>query len=170
MVRWSHGCSWKAIASTFLDFSSHTRFVVVMGQKFVSGKICGGEINYVFTLLRFYRVIIMKNLTISTILGNPFSLSWNLNFYHNLIDLEIENLKRLMSSLTFMHLSPSVTVTRAWSLSSLGLFLVKSFFLALSNLSNPIPFFPTNFFMEINGPIKVQGLYLISGTQEGKHQ
>ena len=50
-----------------------------------------------------------------------------MNFHLNLKDLEIENLERLMFSLTLVHLSPFVLDTRAWSISSLGLFLIFFF-------------------------------------------
>ena len=56
------------------------------------------------------------------------NLHWNMNFHLNLKDLEIENLERLMFSLTLVHLSPFVLDTRAWSISSLGLFLIFFFF------------------------------------------
>ena len=37
-----------------------------------------------------YRVISMKNLTISNVLSNSFPLSWNSNFRRNLTDTEID--------------------------------------------------------------------------------
>ena len=52
------------------------------------------------------RFIAVKNHTISAVLGNSSSPSGNLNFCRNLVDMEIENFERLMSSLTLMHLSP----------------------------------------------------------------
>ena len=61
-----------------------------------------------------------------------------------------------MSSLTRLHLSPSNPDARAQSLSSLGLFIVKSFFLALSNLFVPVPFFPTNFVQKSQVPFYVK--------------
>ena len=78
-----------------------------------------------------YKVIFVKNLTILIVLGKSYPLFWNFNFYCNLTDTEIELLQRLMSSLSSVHLSPSVVDSKAWSLSSLGLFTVKYFFLAL---------------------------------------
>ena len=47
-----------------------------------------------------YRVVIVKNLTVSTILGHSSSFSWNFNSHHNLTNSEIEDLERLVSSLT----------------------------------------------------------------------
>ena len=72
-----------------------------------------------------------KNLTILVLLGNSFSPSWNLNFYRNLIAMEIENLERFMSSLSSVHLSPFAAYSRAWSLSSSSSFSVKKSFLRL---------------------------------------
>ena len=37
-----------------------------------------------------YRVISMKNLIASVVLGNSYPLSWNFNFYRNLTDTKIE--------------------------------------------------------------------------------
>ena len=91
-----------------------------------------------------------------------------MNFHRNLTYLEIESLERLMSSLTLVHLSPSVLDTRAWSLSSLVLFSI--IFLVLSNLSIPSPLSFNRICMEIGSLIKGQGFCMVSGSQEGKHQ
>ena len=64
-------------------------------------------------------------------LSYPFS--WNFNFHRNLFDFKIEDLKRLMSSLTCLLLSPSTPNARAWSLSSSGLFIVKFFFVIVQS-------------------------------------
>ncbi|RVW27818.1 hypothetical protein CK203_107068 [Vitis vinifera] len=48
--------------------------------------------------------------------------------------------------------------SRAWSLSSLGLFSMKSFFLALSKVSNPILFLPAKFLWSSKVPSKVKAL------------
>ena len=45
---------------------------------------------------------------------------------------------------------------RAWSLSSSGLFSIKSFFLVLSNSSNPIHFHPANFAWKLKAPSNVK--------------
>ena len=71
------------------------------------------------------------------------------------MDLEIEYLERLRSSLTLVHLSHFVLDTGTWFISYSGLFSVKSFFLALSKLSNPSPFFLTNFVWKSEVPSKV---------------
>ena len=81
--------------------------------------------------LGLYRVILVKDLTVSVVLGNSYLLFWNFNFRCDLSDIEIELLERLMSSLSLVHLSPIVD-SKVWSLSFSGLFTVKSFFLALS--------------------------------------
>ena len=98
----------------------------------------------------------MKNLTISIVLDNSYFLSWNFNFHRNLTDFEIDSLERLMSSHTSVCLSPITVDSRAWSLSSFGLFLVKSFFMTLSKSSNPIPFFLSNFVCKSKAPSKVK--------------
>ena len=75
-----------------------------------------------------------------------------------------------MSSLSSMHLSPSVADSIAWSLSSSSLFSVKSFFLALSNFSNPILFLLDKFLWSSKAPSKVKALAWLGSTWEGKHQ
>ena len=103
-----------------------------------------------------YRIISIKNLTVSNVLGNSFPLSWNFNFHHNLTDSEIDLLQRLMSSLSYVFFSPSSSDSRTWSLSSSRLFSVKSFFLELSKVSNPILFFPAKFLWSSKVPSKVK--------------
>ena len=105
-----------------------------------------------------YRVIFVKNLTVSNVLSNSFPLSWNFNFLHNLTDTKIDLLQRIMSFLSLVFFSPSLVDSRAWSLSSLGLFLVKSFFLALSKVLNPILFLRAKFLWSSKAPSKVTTL------------
>ena len=106
--------------------------------------------------LGLFWIVTVKNLTISSILRptNPFS--WNLNFYFNLLDLKIEDFERLMSSLSHLHLFPFGHDLRAWSLFSLGLFTIKSFFSILSNLIDPTPSFPIDFVWKSQAPFKVK--------------
>ena len=54
-----------------------------------------------------------------------------------------------------MYMSPLVTDARAWVPSSSGVFSVKSFFLALTNLSDSVPFYPTKFLWKSRVPSKV---------------
>ena len=98
-----------------------------------------------FQYPRLFRVVTAKNIPISSILGSARPFSWNFNFRSNLSDFEIEDLESLMWSFDWLHLSPSVLDARSWYLSSSGLFIVKSFFLALSHLSDLSLGFPTNF-------------------------
>ena len=100
----------------------------------------------------------MKNLTVSDVLGNSFPLSWNFNFRRNLTNSKIDFLQSLMSSLSSMLFSPSLTDSREWSLSSSDMFSVKSFFLALSKVSNPILFLPAKFLWSSKALSKVNAL------------
>ena len=61
-----------------------------------------------------------------------------------------------MCYLACLHLTPSVPDARAWSLSFLGLFTIKSFLLVLSRLSNSSPAFPTNFVWKSLVSLKVK--------------
>ena len=69
---------------------------------------------------------------------------------------DLEDLECLMRSLDCLHLSPSVSDVKSWSLSSSGLFTVKSFFLALSHCSDSPPVFPTKFVWNSQVPFKVK--------------
>ena len=70
------------------------------------------------------------------------------------MDVEIENLQKLMSLLSHVHLTPSIPNAKAWISSFSGVFLVKSFLLALSNFSDSTPFYPANFLWK-SGVIKL---------------
>ena len=73
---------------------------------------------------RLSKVVIVKTFP-SQLSLTTLSFSWNLNFRRNLIDLEIEDLERLMPSINCVHLSSVVSDVTAWLLSSSGLFLVN---------------------------------------------
>ncbi|RVW35470.1 Transposon TX1 uncharacterized 149 kDa protein [Vitis vinifera] len=105
---------------------------------------------------RLYRVVMDKNSHISSILGSSRPFSWNFNFRRNLTDSKIEDLECLMHSLDCMNLSTSASDARSWSLLSSGLFTVKSFFIALSQMPDSSPFFPTKFVWKSQVPFKVK--------------
>ena len=105
---------------------------------------------------KLFRVVSDKNILISSILGSTHPFSWNFNFHRNLSNSEIEDLEGLMRSLDGLHLSPSVLDARSWSLSSSGLFSVKSFFLTLSQFSGSPPVFPSKFVWNSQVPFKVK--------------
>ena len=94
-------------------------------------------------------------LTISAVLGNSFLFSWNFSFCHNLTDIKIELLERLMFSLVSVHLFPFTVDSQAQFLSSSSLFIVKSFFLTVSNYSNPTLFLLAIFLWKPKAPSKV---------------
>ncbi|WKA03325.1 hypothetical protein VitviT2T_021440 [Vitis vinifera] len=144
VVRWSHRCPWKAIAQVFQDFSKFTRFMVGDGDRIRFWEdLWWGDQSLGVRFPRLLRVVMDKNIPISSILGSTRPFSWNFNFRRNLSDSEIEELESLMQSLDHLQLSPSVPDKRSWSLSSSGLFTVKSFFLALSQISGLPSVFPT---------------------------
>ncbi|RVX05721.1 Transposon TX1 uncharacterized 149 kDa protein [Vitis vinifera] len=120
VVRWSHRCPWKAIAQVFQEFSPFVRLVVGNGERIRFWEdLWWGNQSLCSQFADLYRVISVKNLTVSNVLGNSFPLAWNLNFRRNLTDSEIDLLQRLMSSLSSVRFSPSLADSRAWSLSSL---------------------------------------------------
>ena len=97
-----------------------------------------------------------KNISISSILGSTYPFSWKFNFRRNFSDSEIEDLEGPMRSLDGLHFSPSGSDARSWSLSSLGLFAVKYFFLALSQFSGSTSVFPTKFIWNSQVPFTVK--------------
>ena len=104
-----------------------------------------------------FRVVTDKNISISSILGSARPFSWNFNFRRNLSNSEIEDLESFMRSLDCLHLSSTVSDARTVKfLSSLGLFTVKFFFLALSHLSDLSLVFPTNFVWNFQVSFKVK--------------
>ena len=62
--------------------------------------------------LRLFRVITTKNLFVSFVFGSD-SPPWNIFFRRNLIDLEIKDFERLMTSLSRVHLCPFVSDAKA---------------------------------------------------------
>ncbi|RVW71380.1 putative ribonuclease H protein [Vitis vinifera] len=157
IVRWSHRCPWKAISQVFQEFSSFTRFVVGNGERIRFWEdLWWGDQPLGSQYPSLFRVVLDKNIPISSVLGPTRPFSWNLNFRRNLSDSEIEDLEGLMRSLDGVHLSPSVPDARSWPLSSSGLFSVKSFFLALSQFFGPPQVFPSKFVWDSQIPFKVQ--------------
>ena len=65
-----------------------------------------------------FKIVTLKNLPISSILGSSYHFSWNFNFRHKLSNFEIEDLERLITSLTHLHLSPFAPNARVWLLFS----------------------------------------------------
>ena len=114
IVRWSHCCPWKAIAQVFQYFSKYTRFVIGDGERICFWEdLWWGDQPLGFQYPRLFRVVTDKNILISSILVSARPFSWNFNFYRNLSDSEIEDLKSLMRSFDCLHLSPSVSDARS---------------------------------------------------------
>ncbi|RVW97057.1 putative ribonuclease H protein [Vitis vinifera] len=157
LVRWSHRCPWKAIAQVFQDFFKYTRFVVGDGERIRFWEdLWWGDQPLKSQYPRLFRVVTDKNIPISSIFDSARLFSWNFNFCRNLSDSEIEDLECLMRSLDCMHLSTSDSDARSWSLSSSGLFTVKSFFIALSQVPDLSPFSPIKFVWNSQVPFKVK--------------
>ena len=111
-----------------------------------------GEPIVMLTIPKTFRVTITKKLSISAILGNDTSSSWDLIFCRNLTDVEIVDLERLMSLLSNVHLTPSTPDAKAWVPSSSGGFSVKSFPLVLSSFSYSTLFYLTHFLWKSRAP------------------
>ncbi|RVW50798.1 hypothetical protein CK203_076873 [Vitis vinifera] len=118
----------KSTALWHQDFSKYTRWV---DQIF--------KIQYP----RLFRVVMDKNILISSILSSDRPFTWNFNF------------------------CPSDA--RSWSLSSSGLFTVKSFFIALSQMPRLSPLFPTKFVWNSQVPFKVKAfVWLMAHKKQGE--
>ena len=107
-------CSWKAIAQVSQEFFKFTRFVVGDGERIRFWEdLWWGDQPLGVQYPRLFRVVIDKNIPISSILGSTRPFSWNFNFRRNFSDSEIEDLGGLMRSLDRLHLSPSVSDKRS---------------------------------------------------------
>ena len=110
----SHHCPWKVIAHILQVFSTHTR--PILGDKtriLFWEDLWWEEQPLCLQFPRISRVTTTKNLSISAILGNDTSMSWDLIFHHNLTDVETEDLERLMSLVSHVHLTPSIPDVKA---------------------------------------------------------
>ena len=96
--------------------------------------------------LGLYRVIYVKNFPVSVVLGNSYPLSWNFNFRCNL---------KLNS---FKNSCPPLVQCIFLILWKIRLLTIKSFFLALSNFSNPVLFLLTKFLWRSKTHTKVKAL------------
>ena len=113
LVRWLNRCPWKAIAQVFQEFSLFTQFVVGNGERIRFWEdLWWGDQPLGTQYPRLFRVVLDKNIPISSVLCPTRPFSWNLNFRRNLLDSEIEDLEGLMRSLDGLHLSPLVPDAR----------------------------------------------------------
>ena len=83
------------------------------GKNSILGRFVVGDQSLGSQYPRLFRVVLDKNIPISSILGSTRPFSWNFNFCHNLSDSEIEDLECLMRSLDGLHLLPSVSDVRS---------------------------------------------------------
>ncbi|RVW51176.1 Tetratricopeptide repeat protein SKI3 [Vitis vinifera] len=70
VVRWSHRCPWKTIAQVFQVFSPFVRLVVGNGERILFWEdLWWGNQTLCSQFADLYRVISVKNLTVSNVLG-----------------------------------------------------------------------------------------------------
>ena len=94
-----------------------------MGKEFGSEKIFGGGDQPLGTQYpRLFRVVLDKNIPISSVLDPTRPFSWNLNFRCNLLDSKIEDLEGLMRSL-----DDCIYLIR-FQMPDFGHYLLQSFF------------------------------------------
>lgn len=108
IVRSSHHCPKKVIALIFQAFSTNTRFMAGDGTKIRFWKICGGGINLCVHNFQDFTKSSQLEISPLAILGDNTPFSWNLFFHRNLTELESEDLEKLMTSLSSVHLFSSV--------------------------------------------------------------
>lgn len=99
-------------------------------------------IAHTFLYFFKYTLLMVGDGTRIQFLGPTIPFCWNLNSHHTLLDIEIEDLERFMSFLSYLLLSPFGFDSRAQSLSSASLSVMKLFF----HRSNHID--PTSFFID----------------------
>ncbi|RVW47842.1 hypothetical protein CK203_092923 [Vitis vinifera] len=164
-IRWSHRCPWKAIQvfQVFLVYS-------ICGRKWGKNSfwedLWWGDQPLGSQYPSLFRVVLDKNIPISSVLGPTRPFSWNLNFRRNLSDSEIEDLEGLMrlSWIAFISFGSRCQI---WPLSSSGLFSVKSFFLALSQFFGSPQVFPSKFVWNSQVPFKVQSFIWLVAHKKG---
>ncbi|RVW54197.1 hypothetical protein CK203_090523 [Vitis vinifera] len=83
------------------------------GKNSLLGRLWWGDQPLGSQYPSLFRVVLDKNIPISSVLGPTRPFSWNLNFRRNLSDSEIEDLEGLMRSLDGVNLSPSVPDARS---------------------------------------------------------
>ncbi|RVW14425.1 LINE-1 retrotransposable element ORF2 protein [Vitis vinifera] len=87
----------QAIAQVFQGFSLITRYVVGNGERIRFWEdLWWGDQPLGIQYPRLFRVVVDKNISISSVLGPSRPFLWNLNFRRNLSDSEIEDLEGLM--------------------------------------------------------------------------
>ena len=122
------------------------------GKDSLLGRLVG-QSTFVPQFPNLFRVVIVRNALISSIIDTSFP-SWNLSFRHNLTDVEIEDLEKVLS---FSHvlLILSIPDMRDW-LSPFGIFAVKSFLSILFNLLALVLFSWTKLIWQSKAPSKVK--------------
>ncbi|RVW40626.1 Transposon TX1 uncharacterized 149 kDa protein [Vitis vinifera] len=100
--------SLEGYCSSLSGFSLITRYVVGNGERIRFWEdLWWGDQPLGTQYPRLFRVVVDKNISISSVLGPSRPFSWNLNFRRNLSDSEIEDLEGLMRSLDDLYLFPS---------------------------------------------------------------
>ncbi|RVX05281.1 Transposon TX1 uncharacterized 149 kDa protein [Vitis vinifera] len=119
LVRWSHRCPWKAIAQVFQEFSLITRYVVGNGDRIRFWEdLWQGDQHLGIQYPRLFRVVVDKNISISSVLGPSRPFLWNLNFRRKLSDYEIEDLEGFMRAF-FSQILFSSIISIFWIFSEL---------------------------------------------------
>ncbi|RVX05595.1 Transposon TX1 uncharacterized 149 kDa protein [Vitis vinifera] len=141
----------------FQGFSFITRYVVGNGERIRFWEdLWWGDQPLGTQYPRLFRVVVDKNISISSVLGPSRPFLWNLNFRRNLSDSEIEDLEGLMRSLDDLYLSPSVPDARLWPLSFFRAFFSQILFLTLSQSYGSPQNFPSKFVWNSQVPFKVK--------------
>ncbi|RVW83230.1 hypothetical protein CK203_039628 [Vitis vinifera] len=83
----------SSLSGVFFDYSVCGR---KRGKNSVLGRFVVGDQPLGTQYPRLFRVVVDKNISISSVLGPSRPFLWNLNFRHNLSDSEIEDLEGLM--------------------------------------------------------------------------
>lgn len=143
----------------------------VIRQRFIFGKTCSGKINlqvlnFLVFMKRYQLDVLLYHLSLTFLL---FYFSWNIKLLTKPHWLRAEDLRNLMSIHISMNLSSSFLNMRVWSLLSSNLFIVKSFFLILSNQSTPVLLSQTKFIWKSKAPSKVKTFVWLD-QQESYHQ
>lgn len=125
---------WKNVIDLFPSFVLHVRFSVGNGTSIRFWRdLWWGEQSLSLSFRSLFCLLIYKEAKVSDVISSsPSSLSWNIQFSHDLYDWEVDMVGDLMSLLKEVFLSQSFLDQRIWTLESSGKFSSKSLFLHFS--------------------------------------
>lgn len=156
MAGWSYQYPWKVITQVLKNFLLYIRLTVRNRERICFWEDSLERSTFKFTICWYLKSYYSEN---SYHLKGPCnSSSWNLNFQHNLINLEI----KLLGRFTLSPNSVQSLLAQGLVFSSILSFSVKSFLWSCPNLLTQLFSF-LSIILEIKSPIRGQRLSATRG-------